>query len=333
MKATSAWGRVGIACAALLAVACTPHTPAPQVDDAPAQRIADLWYAHNAMVVMLGAADKVAVTVATPKAQPWMFRVAPALANARAVANGPANAEALMAVRVDLAFVSQGAEADRLNHLGIRARKVDFADVATMRASLRTTAKAIGTPLAALRARDYEAYLDATLDQLRGGLAGLGRDQRPRVLHLASLSPLRADGADTLIDTWITLAGGRNAAVGLSGNLKPISAEQIARWNPDLVIVGGQAKSLSDRPWESIPVFRDRRVVRNPMGVFPWDRYGPEFALQLQWVARLLHPDRFDRLDLQRQTTDFYRRFFGYALTGDDYRRIQGAVPPLAARR
>lgn len=326
--------RAGLALAILSASACTPAAPdaSSRRTAVPAQRIADLWYGHNAMVVMLGAADKVAVTVATPKAQPWMFRVAPALAKARAVANGQANAEALMAAHVDLAFVSQGPEAKRLNHLGIRARKVDFTDLATMRASLRTTAAAIGTPLAAVRAHDYEVYLNATLRTLHGGLTGIAQEQKPRVLHLASLSPLRADGADTLIDTWITLAGGRNAAVGLSGNLKPISAEQVARWNPDIIIVGGPAQSLTDRPWGGIPVFRGRRVVRNPVGVFPWDRYGPEFALQLQWAARLLHPDRFATLDLQGRTIEFYRRFFDYALTAQEYHRIEGALPPRGAR-
>lgn len=326
MILTRVKGGIGIALALLSA--CAPDAPPRPEKSAPAQHIADLWYAHNAMVVMLGAADKVAVTVATPKAQPWMFRIAPALAKARSVANGPANAEALMAASVDLAFVSQRPEADRLSHLGIHARKVDFTDVPTMRASLRTTADAIGTPLAAARARAYEGYLDATLGRLRDGLANLDPAQRPRILHLASLSPLRADGADTLIDTWITLAGGRNAALGLSGNLKPISSEQIARWNPDIIIVGGQAASLSDRPWETIPVFRGRRLVRNPIGVFPWDRYGPEFALQLQWAAKLIHPDRFTGLDMQQETIAFYRRFFDYVLSLADYRRIEGAVPP-----
>lgn len=318
--------------APILAAALAALLVPASVLAAPAQRIADLWYAHNAMVVMLGAADKVAVTVATPRAQPWMFRVAPALAKARQVANGPANAEALMAAHVDLAFVSQGPEAERLTRLGIHARRVDFTDVATMRASLRTSAAAIGTPLAAARARAYEGYLDATLSQVRAGLGGLRPDQRPRVLHLASLSPLRADGADTLIDTWIQLAGGRNAAVGLSGNLQPISPEQIARWNPDLIVVGGTATSPADRPWQALPVFRGRKVVRNPSGVFPWDRYGPEFALQVQWAAKLLHPARFPRLDLQRQTTAFYRGFFGYTLSDDEYRRIVAALPPAAAR-
>lgn len=299
---------------------------------APAKRIADLWYAHNAMTVMLGAGDRIAVTVVSPAAQPWMFRIAPALLRARRVANGPANAEALLADTIDLAFVSQPGEAARLTKLGVAARQVDFADVESMRSSLRITATAIGTPQARDRAAAYEAYLGATLAQLRQRLAGVPIASRPRVLHLASLSPLRADGSGTLIDSWITAAGGRNAATGLVGNLQPISIEQIARWNPDIIIVGGQAEAVGDRPWDAIAAFKGRRVVRNPAGVFPWDRYGPEFALQLQWAAKLLHPDRFQTLDLSRRTAAFYRQFFGYRLTWGDYARIQNALPPAATR-
>lgn len=309
--------------ALILALVGTAADAAP-----PARRIAELWYAHNAITIMLGAADQVRVTVASPQAQPWMFRVAPALLRARRVANGPANAEALLAERVDLAFVSQTPEAERLNRLGVPTKQVNFTDLATLRASLRTTAAAIGTPVARSRAQDYEAYLTRSRQRLAAGLRGLSTAQRPRVLHLASLSPLRADGADTLVDTWITLAGGRNAATGLSGNLQAISPEQIARWNPDIIILGGQADNASDRAWAAMPVFAGRRVVRNPMGVFPWDRYGPEFALQLQWAARLLHPRQFTTLDLAQQTDDFYRRFFGYRLTWGDYNRILHALPP-----
>lgn len=299
----------------------------------PPRRIADLWYAHNAMAVMLGAADRITVTVVTPMAQPWMFRIAPSLRRARLVANGPANAEALLADHVDLAFVAQPAEAARLTRLGIPTREVSFTDLPSMRASIATTAAAIGTPEANARSRAYTAYLDRTLAELSVGLRNLAPEQRPRVLHLASLSPLRADGADTLIDTWIQLAGGRNAAVGLSGNMQPISVEQIARWHPDIIIVGGPAKAPGDQPWAQLSGFQGRRVVRNPIGVFPWDRYGPEFALQLQWAAKLLHPDRFAKLDLARATGDFYRQFFAYNLTRGDYARMQSALAPAAAVR
>lgn len=301
---------------------------------APPARIADLWYAHNATVIMLGAADAVAVTVDSPSAQPWMYRMAPALRRAELVVANPANAEALLAAKVDLAFVAQPAEAERLRQLGVPAVSPGSAvDLASFREGVRRTAAALGTPTARSRAKAYDAYLDGVLARLRRGLDGVSEEARPRVLHLGSLTPLRADGGGTLIDDWITLAGGRNAARELHGTLQPISAEQIARWNPDIIIVGGQDELPDQDPAATVPALKGRRFVRNPSGVYQWDRHGPEFALQLLWAARLLHPDRFAGLDMARETDAFYRRFFGYALTADETGRILGARPPAAPAR
>jgi iron complex transport system substrate-binding protein len=290
--------------------------------------IADLWYAHNAMTVMLGAADRVRVTVASPAAQPWMFRVAPALSRAQIVANGSANAETLLGRGVTLAFTAQPAEAERLRRFGIDARAMGFTDVAGFAKSLRETAAAIGTPTARTRLHDYQGYTAAVIRRLRAAMSGLPEERKPRVLHLASWSPLKADGADTMIDQWIRLAGGRNAADGLHGNLQPVSIEQVLRWNPDVIIVGGTAKNPDDQPWKQEPALAGRHIVRNPSGVFPWDRYGPEFALQLQWAAKLLHPDRMGTIDLPAETARFYHRFYGYRPSVEETGRILRAEPP-----
>ncbi|UAK25817.1 ABC transporter substrate-binding protein [Sphingomonas nostoxanthinifaciens] len=290
--------------------------------------IADLWFAHNAMTMMLGAAGSIRVTVDTPTAQPWMFRVAPELRRAQIVANGSANAETLLGQGVKLAFTAQAPEAARLKALGIDARDMSFSDVPGMARSLRETASAIGTPLARQRLRDYEAYTAAVLRRLGASVGSLPEARKPRVLHLVSWSPLKADGANTMIDTWIRAAGGRNAADGLIGNQKPISIEQIAQWNPDIIIVGGPAKGPDDQPWIGIPAMAGRRVVRNPAGVFPWDRYGPEFALQLQWAAKLFHPGEAGTGDMAAETQRFYRRFYGYHLTDAEAHRILASLPP-----
>jgi iron complex transport system substrate-binding protein len=294
----------------------------------PAAPIADLWYAHNAITVMMGAANRVRVTVASPSAQPWMYRISPDLAHAQTVANGSANAETLAALGVRIAFTAQPAEADRLRRFGIDARDMSFSDVAGMAKSLRETAAIIGTPTARARLRDYDAYTATLIRTLRGKFDHLATTQRPRVLHLASWSPLKADGSDTMIDEWIRLAGGRNAADGLSGNLRPVSIEQILAWNPDIIIVGGQAKGPDDQPWHQVPALAGRRIVRNPAGVFPWDRYGPEFALQLQWAAALLHPDQMGKTDISSETRRFYQRFYGYQLSAAEAGRILNAEPP-----
>jgi iron complex transport system substrate-binding protein len=290
--------------------------------------IADLWFAHNAVTTMLGAADRIRVTVVSPAAQPWLFRVAPALGKARIVANGSANAETLLTDGVSVAFTSGEPEAARLRRFGLDARAMGFTDVAGFDRSLRETAGVIGTPLARARLAAYERYTGTVVDRLRGKFGALPEARRPRVLHLVSWSPMKADGANTMIDQWIRLAGGRNAAVGLTGNQQPVSIEQVAAWHPDIIIVGGMAKGPDDRPWAAEPALKGIRIVRNPVGVFPWDRYGPEFALQLQWAAALMHPEAMGHPDLTAETRRFYREFYGYPLSAGDAARILRALPP-----
>ena len=311
----------------VLALAAMPAKAAPP------RRIADLWYAHNATMLMLGAADRLVMTTDSPSAQPWMYRLAPALSRAAVVAASPVNVEALLAAKVDLAIVGRPAEAERLNSLGVRAMACQVIDMASLRQCVDRTAAALGDPLALARDKAYGAYLDGVTRRLDRGLQGVSVEARPRVLHLASLTPLRADGGGSLIDDWIRLAGGRNAAAELHGALQPISVEQIVRWKPDLIIVGGQDQRADANPLATAPALKGYRIVRNPSGAYQWDRHGPEFALQLLWTARLLHPDRFSDIDMVAETRGFYRRLFGYSMTRSEIASILGTQPPPARAR
>ena len=297
---------------------------------APPQRIADLWYAHNATIAMLGAAGRVAITTDSPAAQPWLYRLEPGLGRASVVAASPVNVEALLAAKVDLAIVGRPAEADRLKALGIPSMACHVVDLPSLQDCVDSTAVALGDPLARARAKAFDAYLGGVETRLERGLSGVPAEGRPRVLHLGSLRPLRADGAETLIDDWIRRAGGRNAAGELKGTLQPISVEQILRWNPDIIIVGGQDQRAEDDPLAIVPELKGYRVVRNPSGAYQWDRHGPEFALQLLWTAKLLHPSRFKDVDLARETQGFYRRLYGYAMTPQEVSSILSAEPPPA---
>jgi iron complex transport system substrate-binding protein len=297
---------------------------------APPQRIADLWYAHNATAIMLGAAGRIAVTTDSPSAQPWMYRLAPQLKRATVVQARPVNIEALLAAHVDLAIVGQAAEAERLKVVGIPSMACHVVDMASLRDCVDTTADALDDPLARARDKAYDTYLDGVVARLDRGLQGVPESARPRVLHIGSLTPLRADGSDTLIDDWIRRAGGRNVAAELHGALKPISAEQIARWNPDIIIVGGQDERVEADPAAIVPALKGYRFVRNPSGAYQWDRHGPEFALQLLWTAKLLHPDRFKDVDMARETAGFYQRLFGYRMTPAEVSSILSAAPPPA---
>ena len=89
------------------------------------------------------------------------------------------------------------------------------------------------------------------------------------VLHVVDITPdggsLRVDGGNTLIDTWITLAGGVNVAqdvTGAGGNNTAVTVNiaQVAVWNPDVIIFQAPSKSVAEiagsRPiWSTLKAF------------------------------------------------------------------------------
>ncbi len=294
-------------------------------------KIADLWFAHNAVTAMLGGADRIAVTVCDPALYPWLYRMAPQMKGAKLIPNGAPNVEDLLAEGVGLAFVPSSVPVEPIRSVGIDAHALSFDSVATMLSALDETAKALGTASAASEVSDYKTYLRHVTQSIANRIAAIPQDKRPRVLHINNINPLRVDGRDTIIDEWIRLSGGRNAADGLTGNMKPVSIEQVLAWQPDIIIVGGSVKDplpSAQNGWAGVKAVMDGRVYHNPMGVFLWDRYSTEFALQLQWASKLMAPQLFQDVDMVQQTKDFYRRFFHYELSDGDARLILAAKPP-----
>ncbi|MGY4494210.1 ABC transporter substrate-binding protein [Pseudomonas sp. TE3610] len=319
-----------------LALASQAALAVPVVDDAghtvqvPAhpQRIADGWFAHHALMLTLGAGGRIVATVNHPDRQPWMFKVQPSLNQAQAVTGNAFNVESLLADKVDLVFTSTGdRQALAYEQAGIAVVRMGFNDLPGLEHSLDITAQALDSDTARQRAHDYNTWLDGQVADVQRRTADLTEQQRPRVLHIASLNPLKVDGADTLIDTWIRLAGGRNAATGLKGNLQVVDAEQVLAWHPDVIVLAADAGDLKQVPL--LAQLQGVKVLRNPAGVFPWDRYGTEVGLQLVWAGQQLHPQRFGDVDMVQRTVGFYRRFFDYLLTQAQAQQILAGQRPL----
>ncbi|WP_312630739.1 ABC transporter substrate-binding protein [Pantoea piersonii] len=301
----------------------------------PAHRIADAWYAHHSLLMTLGAGDLIVATVNHPADRPWMFKVQPSLGQALQAHGKTFSSEALVARHVDAIFVpAQDPDAIGYRQAAIPTFSMQFDDVDSMKRSLLTTAQVVGTPEAQRRAQRYNRYLDAQIANVSAKTASLTEAQRPRVLHIQSLHPLKIDGSQTLIDTWIRLAGGRNAAAQVKGNMKEVSPEQIIAWDPDVIIIGAGAGRLEDSQYaglfRGVKAVQQHRVLQNPSGVFPWDRYGTEVALQIQWAAKQLHPQLFSQLDIVAATRAFYQRFYDYPLRVDEAERILAALPPVS---
>lgn len=300
-------------------------------------KIADSWKAHNEVLTVLGAGDKVVATVLSKKSMPWLYKVNPNMEKAVTTFGTSFNAEELMNNKPNVVFMSSGdANASKISSLGIPVVQLKFTTFDTMKECITLTAKVLGKS-AMDKAENYNTYLDSKLKAIKDVTSKIPDSQKPKVLHVESLSPIGVDGSDTIINEWIEAAGGINAAGSISGNQKEVSMEQILEWNPDIIIFGANGASgevtameqlVKDPQWQQVNAVKNNKVYQNPTGAFLWDRYSCEEALQIQWAAKTINPDKFKDLDINAETKNFYKTFLNYELTDEDVQKILKAQPP-----
>jgi iron complex transport system substrate-binding protein len=301
-------------------------------------RVADAWHANNAMVLMLGGADKIVATTVQAQRQPWLRRLYPRIEQVPAAfdAAGDLNIESLLGARPDVILMAYDGTLPKWS-TAVEAYHVPIVMMPnTSLAGLKETVRITGEVLGANEARtaaEYVRYFDDNIRRVTDITSKLAKEQRPKVLHTSSAGILTADGQGTLIDDWIRVAGGINVA-DVCGNGRPVTLEQVAAWDPDVIIVGtapnqqNRQAILDDPRWQQITAVKNGRVLVNPSGAYLWDRHSAEAALQVLWAAKTLHPDLFATLDIKHETLQFYAKYFHHRLTDAEYQSILSATPP-----
>lgn len=298
------------------------------------QRIADAWPAHNEVLTMLGAGQKIVATILTKKQMPWLYKVNPQLANATTTfTKTDVNVEELVKTKPDIAFIPSSYNyAKKVTSLGITVVELNFTNFDELKKCFEVTGDILGND-AKQKAQEYNSYLDSKLKMITDITSKIPDGQKPRVLHINTLSPLTVDGSKTIIDSWISAAGGINVASDIKGNMKEASMEQILKWNPDVIILGPdaqkQANVIKTGAWLKVAAVKNGKVYNNPEGAYMWDRYSAEEALQIQWAAKILHPDKFASLDINKETINFYKEFLNYNLTDDEAKLIISGKSPV----
>jgi iron complex transport system substrate-binding protein len=301
-------------------------------------RVADPWHANNAMVLMLGGADKLVATTVQAKNQPWLRRLYPRidLVPAPFDAAGDVNMEGLIGARPDVILMAyDGSQPKWLGAAEAYHMPVVLmpnTSLEGLKSMVLLTGEVLG-PAELKAAHEFVRYFDGNIQRVLAITRALTAAARPKVLHTASAGVLNIDGRQTVIDDWITIAGGVNAATVI-GNGRPVTMEQVAAWNPDVIIVGSAPNAqnrqaiLEDPRWREISAVKAGKVFVNPSGAYLWDRHSAEAALQVLWAAKLLHPAEFSSIDISKETKLFYARFFHHELTDAEVASILTAMPP-----
>ena len=103
------------------------------------------------------------------------------------------------------------------------------------------------------------------------------------------------------------------------GNGNEISLEQIALWNPDLIVF--QADSIydtvdDDPAWAGIAAIDSGNYYQVPNVPYCWLNNPPTVnqLMGLQWLPRLLYPDAFDD-SIEDVTRAYFHTMYHYDLT------------------
>jgi ABC transporter, substrate-binding protein len=298
------------------------------------EKIATLWYANNQIVLMLGGADKIIATTDLIKNNKWFAHVYPRILTIPNGVNGKnLQAEELVKLNPDIVIATDKNNKEELVKNGFNVLYPSFTNHADMKKSIVIMAEVIGGDAPKI-AKKFNDYFDQNLQKVLSKTSKIAQTNRPKVLHIAEGKNLfKVDGSNTIIDEWINVAGGVNA-VQAKGNMLELNAEEIININPDVIIIG-RAKSpkaieeiYANKVYAGTNAVKNKKVFVNPAGVFSWDRYGAEGALQILWAAKTLHPELFEDIDIAAETKKFYKDFLHYDLNDKEVGYILNGLDP-----
>jgi len=179
------------------------------------------------------------------------------------------------------------------------------------------------------RGEKYIAYLDKMEAFLRSRTKSIPEEKRKKVFNGYGPAHLVTLGGDTFMHERILNARCVDATAsvstagvkeGLHSGLSEMSMEQVLGWDPDIIVIdSGKPEDLYNEPkWKTVKAIRNRQVVKQPIGIFIWDRPTAEAAvLHPLWLAKVAYPELFKDIDLVTEVKRFYREIMAFNLTDD----------------
>jgi iron complex transport system substrate-binding protein len=178
----------------------------------------------------------------------------------------------------------------------------------------------------------YCAYYDKRISRVLSITSKIPFNQRPKVYYISGRNVFGTQGRYSLGHWLVEMAGGTFVAKDLAQYMVDASMEQIIAWNPDVIVVGGLTSPdaiMTDSRWQEIKAVKEKKIYTAPEGVFIWGHGSSEVFLFVMYLAKILHPDKFQDLNLEQEVKDYYGQFYHYTLSNDEVNRILTRLPPV----
>ncbi|HHV07635.1 MAG TPA: ABC transporter substrate-binding protein [Firmicutes bacterium] len=287
------------------------------------ERIASPYAIANSLVIALGAGDKIVGVETYAKDSKLYAKAAPHLLEAPGIGSGrELNIEECLKLNPDLVIVPSRMKeaAEKLEAQGVATIAIFPEDLDQMADTFALVGKAIGCEE---RANELVNFYREKTDMVKDLTASLAETDRPRV-YLTSKDPLTTCTTEMYQHTMIELAGGQNCSAELDkGFWAQVSLEQVLTWNPDVIALVQGAKFtpeelMADPKWQSIPAIKSGRVYQFPSNLESWDYPTPGAVLGLLWLTSTLHPDLYERTNLEGDAQAFYQQFYNIDVTAEE---------------
>ncbi|MEM1586179.1 MAG: ABC transporter substrate-binding protein [Candidatus Bathyarchaeia archaeon] len=216
---------------------------------------------------------------------------------------------------------------DQLEGLGINVVYVDLENLESYVRDLRVLGKIF---MDEKRGEELVRYYSGWVNSIASTVppeAG-----RPKVLFLyysvkGGEVAFNVPGSGWLQTFMVEAAGGYPLSREVPGTgWNTVTFEQIARWGPDIIFIvtystkpsPGDVKGrlLGEAMWGDIPAIQGGRVYAVPddckVGALgSWDTPGSRWILGLMWMAKKIHPEIFNDLNIVEETKRFYMEMYG----------------------
>ena len=172
-------------------------------------------------------------------------------------------------------------------------------------------------------------YNNAAKKTVADKIDSLKDSDKPKVMIIFAINAngtVKVAGSGHYSEYWLSKTGGINVAKDLNG-LQDVGMETIYDWNPDYIFFANSAgkmpsdiinNTISGQDWSTVNAAKTKQVYMFPSATY--FSYAPslEAGVTLQFLAKVLHPELFEDLDIEKVASNWLKEMFGYDASKSD---------------
>ena len=309
----------------------------------PVEKIAVMQHHSLDIIAQLGGQDKVIATEKNWERDlgPYIKDVFPGIEELATPGDLKEwNVEALAELKPDLVIVASQANPEsiqKLEDLGIpvvvvslrgegkqeeaqnpRLSNADKAYTDGLEGAIKTIGKFVDQEE---KAEDLWNYCLESRQIVEDGVGDVADEQRVRVF-IANEND-QTYGNDKYVGAQMLRAGAINVAAKDIQGYKPYSFEQLANWDPDVIIIQDRYpevydKFTSDSKYKELRAVKEGKVILAPYWTKPWGNPDSDsLALGELYFAHKFYPEKIDKKLVEDRAKEFYEKFYGVEFTGE----------------